>query len=147
MLTQYPLYDNETIFYIEHTLYRLQKIKIAFENHRPINRKLFQPISNYPKSHAMTYFVLCIWDYYSAINYDTAYSEVAHKYLFKAFYNRTNKKEYESQILEHNICHINVITMRDTILIAKVPVGSAKKKKLVINTPDVKVTQVLVSLR
>ncbi len=59
----------------------------------------------------MTPFVKYIRDYGSAINYDTAYSEVAYKYLFKAFYGRTNKKEYESQILKHNIRHTNVIAM------------------------------------
>ena len=41
MLAQYPLYDNETISYIEHALYRLDKTKIAFENHCPIDLKLF----------------------------------------------------------------------------------------------------------
>ncbi len=74
------------------------------------------------------------------INYDIAHSEAAHKYLLKAFYRRTNKKEYESQILKHNICHTNVIAMQDAILIAKVLDGSAKRKQLVIDTPDAEVT-------
>ncbi len=76
----------------------------------------------------MTHFVKYIQDYRNAINYDTAYSETIHKYLLKAFYRRTNKKEYKSQILEHNICLTNIIAMQDAILIVKVPVGSAKKK-------------------
>ena len=41
MLTQYPLHNNETLFYIEPTLYKLDKTKIAFENHCPIDAKLF----------------------------------------------------------------------------------------------------------
>ena len=90
----------------------------------------------------MTHFVKYIRDYGSAINYDTAHSEAAHKYLLKAFYGRTNKKEYESQILEHNIRHTNVIAMQDAILIAKVPVGSAKKKEIVVDTPDAEVTRI-----
>ena len=40
-----------------------------------------------------------------------AHSEAAHKYLFQAFYGKTNKKKYELQILEHNIHHTNVIIM------------------------------------
>ena len=76
----------------------------------------------------MIHFVKYIQDYGSAINYDTAYSKAAHKYLLKAFYGQTNKKEYESQILEHNIYHTNVIAMQDAILIAKVLVGSDKNK-------------------
>ncbi len=98
MLAQYPLHNDETISYMEHALYRLDKTKIAFENHCPINAKLFRPTFNYPKFHAMTYFVKCIQDYGSAINYDTAHSEAAHKYFLKAFYGRTNKKKYKSQI-------------------------------------------------
>ena len=142
ILAQYPLHDNETLSYMDHALYRLDKTKIAFENHRPIDAKLFRPTFNYPKFHAVTHFVKCIRDYGSAINYDTAHSEAAHKYLLKAFYGRTNKKEYESQIFEHNIRHTNVIAMQDAILIAKVPIGSAKKKEIVVDTPDAEVTRI-----
>ena len=51
-----------------------------------------------------------------------------HKYLLKAFYGKTNKKKYESQILKYNIYYTNIIAMQDAILIAKVLVGNAKKK-------------------
>ena len=117
---------------MDHALYRLDKTKIAFENHCPIDAKLFRPTFNYPKFYAMIHFVKCIRDYKSAINYDTAHSEAAHKYLFKAFYGQTNKKEYELQILEHNIHHTNVIAMQDAILIAKVLVRGVKKKRLLL---------------
>ncbi len=40
ILVQYVLHDNETLCYMEHTLYRLENIKIAFKHHRPINSKL-----------------------------------------------------------------------------------------------------------
>ena len=53
------------------------------------------------------------------MNYDTAQNEMAHKYFFKAFYNRTNKKEYNLQIWQHNICHINIIAMKNVIVTAK----------------------------
>ena len=46
----------------------------------------------------MNHFVQCIWDYDSAINYNTAYSKMAYKYLLKTFYNRIKKKEYDLQI-------------------------------------------------
>ncbi len=61
-----------------------------------------------------------------------AHNKAAHKYFFKAFYGQTNKKEYELQILKHNIRHTNVIAMQNTILITKVPVESAKKKSLLL---------------
>ena len=116
MLAQYVLHDDETLRYIEHALYRLEKTKIAFEHHWPIDFKLCQPTFNYPKFHAISYFVKCIRDYSSAVNYDTAHSEAAHKYLLKAFYNRTNKKEYDSQIWQHNVRHTNIIAMKDVII-------------------------------
>ena len=60
MLAQYPSHNDETLSYTDHALYRFDKTKIAFENHRPIDAKLFRPTFNYPKFHAMTYFVKCI---------------------------------------------------------------------------------------
>ena len=44
---------------------------------------------------------------------------MAHKYLLKAFYNRMNKKEYKSQIRQHNMRHINIIAMKDVIISEK----------------------------
>ncbi len=125
MLAQYILHDEETLRYIEHALYRLEKTKIAFEQHRPINSKLCRPTFNYLKFHAISHFVQCIQDYGSAVNYNTAHSEAVYKYLLNAFYNRTNKKEYESQIWQHNVQHTNIIAMKDVIILEKV-----REKKL-----------------
>ncbi len=111
MLAQYPSHNDKTLSYMEHALYRLDITKIAFENHQPIDAKLFRPTINYPKFHTMIHFAKYIRDYGSAINYDTAHNEVAYKYLLKAFYGPTNKKVYESQILKYNICHTNVIAI------------------------------------
>ena len=40
ILAQYVLYDEEMLCYIKHALYRLEKTKIAFEQHRFIDSKL-----------------------------------------------------------------------------------------------------------
>ncbi len=72
MLAQYVSHDDKTLHYMEHALYRLEKTKIAFEQHRPINSKLCWPTFNYPKFHAISHFVKCIRDYGSAVNYDIA---------------------------------------------------------------------------
>ena len=119
MLAQYVSHDDETLRYIEHALYRLEKTKIAFEHHRPIDAKLCRPIFNYPKFHATSNFIQCIRDYGSAVNYDTTYSKAVHKYLLKAFYNRTNKKEYDVQIWQHNVCHTNIIAIKDVVISKK----------------------------
>ena len=70
------------------------------------------------------------------------HSEAVYKYLLKAFDRKTNKKKYESQILERNIYHINIIAMQNAILIAKVSVRNVKKKEFVVDTSDVEVTWV-----
>ena len=98
ILAQYVLHDEETLRYIKHALYRLEKTKIAFEQYWPIDSKVCQPTFNYSKFHTISHFVQYIRDYGSAINHDIAYSKMAYKYFLKVFYNRTNKKEYESQI-------------------------------------------------
>lgn len=57
LLAQYFLYDDEMLFYIVYTLYRLENIKIAFEYYQPIDSKLYQLIFNYPKFYTITQFV------------------------------------------------------------------------------------------
>ncbi len=116
---------------MKHTLYRLEKTKIAFEQHRPIDSKLCQPNFNYLKFHAISHFVQYIRDYGSIINYNTAHSKAANKYLLKAFYNRTHKKEYESQIWQYNVRHTNIIAMKDIIILEK-----AREKKLLEGLAD-----------
>ncbi len=104
---------------MEHVLYRLEKTKIAFEHHLPIDPKLYRPAFNYPKFYGISHFVQCIRNYGSAVNYNTAHSEAVHKYLLKAFYNKTNKKEYDLQIRQHNVRHTNIIVMKDVILVVE----------------------------
>ena len=111
MLAQYLLYNNEILFYIDHIFYRLDKIKIAFENHCLIDVNLFWPIWNYLKFHAIIDFIKYIWDYGSIINYNTTLNKIAHKYSFQAFYRWINKKKYKLSILEYNICNTIVIAI------------------------------------
>ena len=133
ILAQYVSHENKTLQYMEHALYKLKMTKIAFEYHRPIDSKLCRSTFNYPKFHAITHFAQCIRDYSSAINYDTAHSKAAHKYLLKAFYNKTNKKEYDAQIWQYNIHHINVIAMKDVIISKK---ALEKEGQLVVRNAD-----------
>ncbi len=53
------------------------------------------------------------------VNYDTAHNKAAYKNFLKAFYNKTNKKEYNSQIRQHNLRHTNIIAMKDVITMAE----------------------------
>ena len=83
---QYLLHNNKIFVYIEYILYKLDKIKIAFENHCFIDAKLFRPTFYYSKFYATTYFIKCIWNYKSAINNDIIHSKATYKYFFKIFY-------------------------------------------------------------
>ena len=123
--------QNATVY--EHPLYKLEKTKIAFEHYRPIDSKLCRPTFNYSKFHTVTHFAQCIRDYDSVVNYDTAHSEAAYKYLLKAFYNRTNKKEYDAQIWQHNISYTNVIAIKDVIISKK---ALKKERQLVMRNVD-----------
>ena len=119
MLAQYSLHDNKTLCYIEHTLYRLKTTKIVFGHHWPMYSKLCWPTFNYPKFHVISHFIQYIWDYSSTVNYNTAHNKAIYKYLLKAFYNKTNKKEYNLQIWEQNICHTNIIAIKNMIISKK----------------------------
>lgn len=119
LLTQDVSYDNNTLSYIRHVLYKLEKIKIVFEQHQLIDVKLYQPTFNYSKFYTISHFVQCIQNYITAVNYDTAYNKAVHKYLLKAFYNRINKKDYDLLIRQHNVHYTNVITMKNIITVAE----------------------------
>ena len=133
ILAQYVSNDDKTLRYMEHALYRLEKTKIAFKHQWPIYSKLCRPTFNYPKFHAVTHFTQCIRDYSSAVNYDTAHSEAAYKYLLKTFYNRTNKKNYDAQIWQHNVRHPNVIAMKAVIISKK---ALKTERQLVVKNAD-----------
>lgn len=53
-----------------------------------------------------------------------------YKYLFKTFYNRINKKEYNLQTWEYYIYYINIIAMKKVITVAEK--GRESKRSLTI---------------
>ncbi len=57
MLAQYVSHNDKILRYMEHALYKLENIKIAFQYHWPINSKLCRSTFNYPKFYAISYFV------------------------------------------------------------------------------------------
>lgn len=76
----------------------MENINIVFEYHQPIDSKLFQPTFNYSEFYIINHYIRCIWNYNSVINYDIVYNKTTYKYFFKAFYNKTIKQDYKSQI-------------------------------------------------
>lgn len=53
------------------------------------------------------------------INYIIVHNETIYEYLFKVFYRRTNKKEYDSHILQHHACYTHIFCMNVVIITAK----------------------------
>lgn len=75
----------------------------------------------------MIYLVNCIWKYRNAINYNIIYNETIYKYPLKAFYDRTNKKKYKREILQHYIYYTNIFIIQNAILIVKIIENIQKK--------------------
>ena len=90
----------------------------------------------------MIYFVKCIQNNKSSINFDIANHKIVHKYFFKAFYRQTSNKKYKLQILKYKIHHTNIIFMQNNIFIAKILVKSSKKKEFITDMPDIEVIQI-----
>lgn len=79
MLAQYILHDRKTLRYMKHTLCKLEKTKITFEQYRLINSKLYQSTLNYPRFYTISHFDWCIQDYGSTVNHDTFHSKAAYE--------------------------------------------------------------------
>ncbi len=117
LIAQYTTHDEETLKYMKQAIYRIDCFKWAFADYRPINKKDGKPHFNIPKLHSVTHYVDQIRLFGSAVGMDSAHFEAAHKYLVKAFFNRTNKRkdEFEQQILLHNTRLTNLLAMRDVL--------------------------------
>jgi hypothetical protein len=116
LLAQYKTHDDETLEYLDHALYRIDKTKAVFKQFRPVDKATDEGHFNFPKFHAMTHYTSSIREYGAADNFDTEHSEAGHKYHVKAFYGRTNKRRgYEDQICLHNTRRTNMLAM-DNVL-------------------------------
>lgn len=116
VLAQYTSHDEDTLRYLQHALFRINKLKDIFRHLRPIDSDTNTGHFNIPKLHVMTHYAQHIRRYGSADNVDTEHSEAAHKFLVKDFFDRTNKREsFQQQLLLHNTRHLNIIAMEDIV--------------------------------
>lgn len=86
-----------------------------------------------PKFYVMSHFVQYIGDYCSVVNHNIAYNMTIHKYFFKNFNNKINKKKYNLQIFQHNVHYTNKIIIKDVIILEK----TKEKKKLLEDIADI----------
>ncbi len=132
MLTQYTSHDKNTLQYLLHVLFWINKLKNVFWHLHSVNLNISEGHFNILKLHVMTHYAQHIRQYDSADNIDTEHSEAAHKFLVKTFFSWTNKhKSFQQQLLLHNICHLNLIAMKNLILWKKMQ-NSVIKKNLMI---------------
>jgi hypothetical protein len=120
LISQYRSHDDTTIEYLEHALYRLNKLKRAFEANRPMTKDTTEAHFNYPKFHALTHFPEYIKSYGSIDAYSTSPFEHLHRVLVKTYYNRTNKRaDFLKQICDHNIRRTALLAMESLLLQAQ----------------------------
>lgn len=77
------------------------------------------------------------------VNYNTTHNKAAYKYLFKMFYNKTNKKKNKLQIWQHNVRYTTIITIKDVIISKKVREEKILLKDIANTIAPAKVAQVL----
>ncbi len=97
VIAQYKTHDEETLCYLDHALYRIDKTKIVFKVLHLVNKTTDESYFNFPKFHIMTHYMSCIWDFSAIDNFDIEHSEARYKYHVKDFYRSTNKQQsYEN---------------------------------------------------
>jgi len=117
LLAQYYTHDDDTLVYMEHALYRLDKYVNIFREYRPLDKDTEEGHFNFSKYHAMSHYPRLIKRYGSAVGVDTSHSEHCHSFLVKQAYKRTNKREgFEKQIILYNTRHLNMTAMQDALL-------------------------------
>ncbi len=117
ILAQYHLHDEETLQYLEHALFQLNKLKNVFHHLRSEHSDTDIDYFNISKLHAMTHYASQIRRYDSADNFNTKHSEIVHKHLIKIFFDCINKwKTFQRQLLHHNTQHLNLLAMKDILL-------------------------------
>ena len=118
MLAQYASHDNNTIRYIEHTLYIIDQTKTAFSNFRLLYQAIQERHFNIPKLHALTYYPYYIREIGSLTGVDVKYSEVIHKLLVKAFFNCINKRSnYQEQLLYYNTQYLQIMAIEELYIL------------------------------
>ncbi len=132
ILAQYYLHDEETLQYLEHALFWLNKLKNVFRHLQSEHSDTDINHFNISKLHAMTHYASQIQRYNSADNFNTKYSEIAHKHLIKIFFDHINKWEmFQKQLLHHNTWHLNLLAMKDILLYKDIKQSKINKHALI----------------
>ncbi len=128
MFAQYTLHDEDTLRYMQHALFRWNKLKKVFWHLRSFNTDTQQKHFNISKFHAMIYYANFIRWYDIINNVNTKYEKICHKHLIKKFFDCTNKHDtFLNQLIHHNIRHFNLLAMKNVLLYEKTKFIQVKK--------------------
>jgi hypothetical protein len=117
LMTQYRFHDENTLFYLDHVFSRINTFKNEFKHLRSSNKNIENDHFNFLKFHVMSHYSEFIRKYETADEYDTSHDEIKHKYMFKKYYERINKRNFfQEQLLWHNKRRVNVLTLKNNLL-------------------------------
>ena len=123
---------------MKHALYRINNLKTIFVKYRSQNTTYDKNNENNEnkirfnifKLHMFIHWRTFIRLYNNAQNFDTSYEKAIYKFLLKQFFFKMNKfKEWDQQILMHNIRYYNLIFMKDFIIYTKIKTTSIVSQK------------------
>jgi hypothetical protein len=117
LMIQYRFHDENTLFYLDHVLSRINTFKNEFRHLRSLNKNIENDHFNFFKFHVMSHYSEFIRKYETTDEYDTSHDEIKHKYKFKKYYKRINKRDFfQEQLLWHNKRRVNVLTLKNNLL-------------------------------
>jgi hypothetical protein len=117
LMTQYRSHNENTLQYFQHAIYRMNVFKSIFVFARSSNRETEKEHFNFLKFHVMTHYVVFIRKYKTADEYDIAHDEIRHKYMFKKYYIRINKRDtFLTQLIFHNDRRLKILIMKNMII-------------------------------
>ena len=112
MLARFRSHNTATLEYMEHALFRMDKLKWVFSKYRPDAQ------FNFPKFHVVTHYMDYIRRFGTLDGVDTAHGESAHPIIVKEPYKRTNKrKDFEDQIIRHDARRLAMSSIENTYLV------------------------------
>ncbi len=94
LMTQYRFHDENTLRYFNHVLFRINSFKNEFKHLRSSDKNTQNDHFNFLKFHVMSHYAEFIRKYETVDEYDTSYDEIKHKYMFKKYYERINKRDF-----------------------------------------------------
>ncbi len=103
LIAQYCLHDEQTLRYLNQTLFRVNFFKSVFRDTRQFAQKNEKKHFNFFKFHVISHYFDFIRKYDTTNNYDISHDEIKHKYEIKQFYDKINKrKTFQKQLIHHN---------------------------------------------